>query len=44
MTPSMFVLGVALQLVFLRPLRGDEREELSLLVTWAIALGDRRHS
>jgi branched-chain amino acid transport system permease protein len=37
--PAMFVLGVALQLVFLRPLRDSEREELSLLVTWAIALG-----
>ena len=33
------VLGVALQLAFLRPLRDEEREELSLLVTWAIALG-----
>ena len=38
-TPAMFVLGVGLQLVFLRPLRDEEREELSLLVTWAIALG-----
>src|SRR5437763_11342893 len=38
-TPAMFALGVALQLVFLRPLRDEEREELSLLVTWAIALG-----
>src|SRR5215470_836231 len=38
-TPAMFVLGIALQLVFLRPLRDEEREELSLLVTWAIALG-----
>jgi branched-chain amino acid transport system permease protein len=38
-TPAMFVLGVLLQLVFLRPLRDEEREELSLLVTWAIALG-----
>src|SRR5438132_12226210 len=37
--PAMFVLGVCLQLVFLRLLREDEREELSLLVTWAIALG-----
>jgi branched-chain amino acid transport system permease protein len=37
--PAMFVLGVALQLVFLRPLRESEREELSLLITWAIALG-----
>ena len=39
MTPLMFALGVALQLAFLRPLRSDEREQLSLLVTWAIALG-----
>ncbi|MGZ4289418.1 MAG: branched-chain amino acid ABC transporter permease [Gaiellaceae bacterium] len=38
-TPAMFVLGVALQFVFLRPLRDEEREELSLLVTWAVALG-----
>jgi branched-chain amino acid transport system permease protein len=39
LTPAMFVLGVLLQLVFLRPLREEEREELSILVTWAIALG-----
>jgi branched-chain amino acid transport system permease protein len=39
MTPAAFAVGVVLQLVFLRPLRTDEREELSLLVTWAIALG-----
>jgi branched-chain amino acid transport system permease protein len=39
LTPAMFVLGVLLQLVFLRPLREGEREELSLLVTWAFALG-----
>jgi branched-chain amino acid transport system permease protein len=39
MTPAMFLLGVGLQLAFLRPLRSDESEELSLLVTWAIALG-----
>ena len=39
LTPAMFVLGVVLQLVFLRPLRDEEAEELSLLVTWAIALG-----
>ena len=38
-TPAMFVLGVALQFVFLRPLRDEDREELSLLVTWALALG-----
>ncbi len=39
LTPLMFLVGVALQLVFIRPLRADEREELSLLVTWALALG-----
>jgi branched-chain amino acid transport system permease protein len=38
-TPAMFALGFVLQLVFLRPLREEEREELSLLVTWALALG-----
>src|SRR6516162_5557424 len=38
LTPLMFLLGTGLQLVFLRPLRDEEREELSLLVTWAIAL------
>jgi branched-chain amino acid transport system permease protein len=36
--PAMFVLGVILQLVFIRPLRTD-REALSVLVTYAIALG-----
>jgi branched-chain amino acid transport system permease protein len=35
----MFVVGVVFQLAFIRPLRDDEREELSLLVTWALALG-----
>ena len=37
--PAVFVLGVLIELVFLRPLRADEREQLSLLVTWAVALG-----
>ena len=37
--PVMFLLGVAVQLVFVRSLRGDSAEELSLLVTWALALG-----
>jgi len=36
--PVMFALGVALQLVFIRPLKTD-REALSVLVTYAIALG-----
>ena len=38
MAPPAFVAGAAVQFVFIRPLRPDEREELSLLVTWAIAL------
>ena len=39
MAPAAFVVGAGLQLAFIRPLRSDEREELSLLVTWAMALG-----
>jgi branched-chain amino acid transport system permease protein len=38
-TPAMFCLGVLAQIVFIRTLRSDRGEELSLLVTWAIALG-----
>ncbi len=38
-TPAMFVLGVAVQLTFVRSLRGPDASELSLLVTWALALG-----
>jgi branched-chain amino acid transport system permease protein len=38
-TPAMFVLGVTVQLVFVRSLRGPDGPELSLLVTWALALG-----
>ena len=34
----MFGLGVAVQLVFLRPLRREDSSELSLLVTFAVAL------
>lgn len=37
--PAVFVLGVAVQLVFIRSLRGEHSEEMSLLVTWALALG-----
>src|SRR5438034_8554389 len=37
--PAMFVLGVAVQLVFVRSLRGPDAPELSLLITWALALG-----
>ena len=36
--PTMFVLGVAIELVFIRPLKTD-REALSVLVTYALALG-----
>jgi branched-chain amino acid transport system permease protein len=39
LAPAMFVLGVGVQLVFIRSLRQKEGEELSLLVTWALALG-----
>jgi branched-chain amino acid transport system permease protein len=38
-TPAMFVLGVLVQIVFVRSLRGPDASELSLLVTWALALG-----
>jgi branched-chain amino acid transport system permease protein len=37
-TVIMFGLGVAVQLLFLRPLRAEDRSELSLLVTFAVAL------
>jgi branched-chain amino acid transport system permease protein len=37
-TVAMFVLGVAVEVLFLRPLRREDRSELSLLVTFAVAL------
>src|SRR5262249_13593887 len=37
--PFMFALGTTVQLVFIRSLRGERAEELSLLITWARALG-----
>ncbi|MER6122823.1 branched-chain amino acid ABC transporter permease [Streptomyces sp. NPDC001795] len=37
-TIAMFVLGTAIQWLFLRPLRREDRSELSLLVTFAVAL------
>ena len=37
--PAVFALGVAIELAFLRPLHASDREQLSLLVTWAVALG-----
>lgn len=38
-TPLLFLVGVAMQWAVLRPLRGDELAELSILVTFALALG-----
>ena len=35
--------GVAIELAFLRPLRREDRSELSLLVTFAVALLHRGH-
>ncbi|UQX88459.1 branched-chain amino acid ABC transporter permease [Jatrophihabitans telluris] len=37
-TVAMFVIGVAVEVFFLRPLRREDRSELSLLVTFAVAL------
>jgi branched-chain amino acid transport system permease protein len=37
-TVVMFILGVVVQVLFLQPLRDDDRSELSLLVTFAVAL------
>jgi branched-chain amino acid transport system permease protein len=37
-TPVMFALGVGIHRLFIRSLRADNREEMSLLVTWATAL------
>jgi branched-chain amino acid transport system permease protein len=37
-TVAMFILGVVVQLLFLQPLRDEDRSELSLLVTFAVAL------
>lgn len=35
--PAMFLVGMAIEVAFIRPLKTD-REELSVLVTWALAL------
>src|SRR5947209_13152710 len=35
--PAMFVLGVVIQLAFMRPLRGSERTSMSLLASYAVA-------
>lgn len=39
LTPAMFAIGVGVQLAFIRTLRHEQGQELSLLVTWALALG-----
>jgi branched-chain amino acid transport system permease protein len=36
--PAMFVLGVAIQFLFIRPLRGRERTSMSLLACYAVAI------
>jgi branched-chain amino acid transport system permease protein len=36
--PAMFVIGVAIQLAFIRPLRGRERTSMSLLACYAVAI------
>jgi branched-chain amino acid transport system permease protein len=36
--PVMFVLGVAIQWLFIRPLRGSERTSMTLLACYAVAL------
>ena len=36
--PAMFVLGVAIQWLFIRPLRGSERTSMTLLACYAVAL------
>ena len=36
--PAMFLVGVAIQLLFMRPLRGRERVSMSLLASYAVAI------
>jgi branched-chain amino acid transport system permease protein len=36
--PTMFILGVAIQYLFIRPLRGRERTSMSLLACYAVAI------
>jgi branched-chain amino acid transport system permease protein len=36
--PAMFVIGVAIQLAFIRPLRGSDRTSMSLLASYAVAI------
>lgn len=37
-TVAMFALGVAVQVLFIQPLKSEDRSQLSLLVTFAVAL------
>ena len=36
--PTMFVIGVIIQVAFIRPLRGSERTSMSLLASYAVAI------
>src|SRR5262249_52754842 len=36
--PTMFIVGVVIQFLFIRPLRGRERTSMSLLVCYAVAI------
>ncbi|HEY5989288.1 MAG TPA: branched-chain amino acid ABC transporter permease, partial [Streptosporangiaceae bacterium] len=36
--PAMFVIGVIIQVLFIRPLRGRERVSMSLLASYAVAI------
>jgi branched-chain amino acid transport system permease protein len=36
--PAMFIIGVAIQWLFMRPLRGRERVSMSLLASYAVAI------
>ncbi|HUJ05396.1 MAG TPA: branched-chain amino acid ABC transporter permease [Streptosporangiaceae bacterium] len=36
--PAMFIIGVAIQWAFIRPLRGSERTAMSLLASYAVAI------
>src|SRR5713226_7717804 len=36
--PAMFIVGVAIQWAFIRPLRGRVRTSMSLLATYAVAI------
>ena len=36
--PAMFVIGVVIQVAFIRPLRGSERTSMSLLASYAVAI------